>query len=145
MRRVRCCRRRRACRWRRPGRLARCSGWRCPRKKLGLGKAAATIKTVVARLDRAIEYAAASRSISNVSGILGRPVKPGDDSGVCFIHQGRPKAGTELAMTEERRLPGLQSFQPIAVRDQTAGAGDLDGAVAGHLDGVAPLAGLVGE
>ena len=69
------------------------------RKKLGLGKAAATIKTVVARLDRAIEYAAASRSISNVSGILGRPVKPGDDSGVCFIHQGRPKAGTELAMT----------------------------------------------
>jgi hypothetical protein len=70
-----------------------------PRKKLGLGKAAATIKTVVARLDRAIEYAAASRSISNVSGILGRPVKPGDDSGVCFIHQGRPKAGTELAMT----------------------------------------------
>jgi hypothetical protein len=32
-----------------------------PRKKLGLGKAAATIKTVVARLDRAIEYAAAYR------------------------------------------------------------------------------------
>jgi hypothetical protein len=26
-----------------------------PRKKLGLGKAAATIKTVVARLERAIE------------------------------------------------------------------------------------------
>jgi hypothetical protein len=45
-----------------------------PRKKLGLGKAAATIKTVVARLDRAIQYAAASRSILNVSGILGRPV-----------------------------------------------------------------------
>jgi hypothetical protein len=32
-----------------------------PRKKLGLGKAAATIKTVVARLDRTIQYAAASR------------------------------------------------------------------------------------
>jgi hypothetical protein len=47
------------------------------RKKLGIGKAAATIKTVVARLDRAIQYAAASRSISNVSGILGRPVKAG--------------------------------------------------------------------
>jgi hypothetical protein len=39
--------------------------------------------TVVARLDRAIQYAAASRFISNVSGILGRPVEPGDDSGVC--------------------------------------------------------------
>jgi len=34
---------------------------------------------VVARLDRAIQYAAASRSILDVSGILGRPVKPGDD------------------------------------------------------------------
>jgi hypothetical protein len=45
-----------------------------PRKKLGLGKAVATIKTVVARLDRAIQYAAAPRSISNPSGILGRPV-----------------------------------------------------------------------
>jgi hypothetical protein len=48
------------------------------------GRVAATIKTVVARLDRAIQYAAASRFISNASGILGRPVKPGDDSGgVC--------------------------------------------------------------
>jgi len=47
-------------------------------------------KTVVARLDRAIQYAVAFRSISNASGILGRPVKPGDDSGVCFIQQGRP-------------------------------------------------------
>jgi hypothetical protein len=44
------------------------------------GKAAATIKTVVARLDRAIQYAAASRFIISVSGILGRPVKPGDDN-----------------------------------------------------------------
>ena len=39
-----------------------------------------TSKTIVARLDRAIQYAAASELISNVSGILGRPVKPGDDS-----------------------------------------------------------------
>src|SRR3982074_3931371 len=38
------------------GLLRRCA----PRKKLELGKAAATIKTVVARLDRAIQYAAAS-------------------------------------------------------------------------------------
>jgi hypothetical protein len=42
-----------------------------PRKKLGLGKAAATIKTVVARLDRAIQYAAASHS----SGSALRPVQ----------------------------------------------------------------------
>src|ERR1700736_2714027 len=48
-----------------------------PRKKLGLGKAAATIKTVVARLDRAIQYAAAPRSISNASGILGSPGQAG--------------------------------------------------------------------
>jgi hypothetical protein len=46
-------------------------------------------KTVIARLDRAIQYAAASRSNTTVSGKLGRPVKPGDDSGVCLIHQGR--------------------------------------------------------
>jgi hypothetical protein len=38
-------------------------------------------KTVIARLDRAIQYAAASRLNTTVSGILGRPVKPGDDSG----------------------------------------------------------------
>jgi hypothetical protein len=49
------------------------------------------IKTVVARLDRAIQYAAASRLNTSFSGILGRPVKPGDDIGICFIHQGRPK------------------------------------------------------
>jgi len=38
-------------------------------------------KTVIARLDRATQYAAASRLNTTVSGILGRPVKPGDDSG----------------------------------------------------------------
>jgi hypothetical protein len=36
--------------------------------------------TVVVRLDRTIQYAAASRLFSGVSGILGRPVKPGDDA-----------------------------------------------------------------
>jgi hypothetical protein len=41
-------------------------------------------KTVVARLDRAIQYAVASRLNTTFSGILGRPVKPGDDSG-AFI------------------------------------------------------------
>jgi len=44
-------------------------------------------KTVVARLDRAIQYAAASRHYRWRLWILGRPVKPGDDSGVCFIQQ----------------------------------------------------------
>src|SRR5258708_451341 len=34
---------------------------------------------VVTRLDRVIQYAAASQSITIVSGIPGRPVKPGDD------------------------------------------------------------------
>jgi hypothetical protein len=33
----------------------------------------------------------------------------------------------------------------MAVRGQTPGAGDLDGAVTVHLDGVTPLACLVGE
>src|SRR6202030_1068494 len=32
---------------------------------------------------RGIQYAAASRLIAAVSGILGRPVRPGDDSWVC--------------------------------------------------------------
>jgi hypothetical protein len=45
-------------------------------------QASATSKTVVARLDRAIQYAAASRLIADVSGILARPVAPGDDGGV---------------------------------------------------------------
>jgi hypothetical protein len=35
---------------------------------------------VVARLDRAIQYAADSRLNATASGILGRPVEPGDDS-----------------------------------------------------------------
>jgi hypothetical protein len=39
-------------------------------------------RTVVARLDPAIQYAEASHFIPNASGILGRPVTPGDDSGV---------------------------------------------------------------
>jgi len=55
-------------------------------------------KTVVARLDRAIQYAAASALTMTVSGILGRPVKPGDDTGVCsfFIRVGL-KADAEVA------------------------------------------------
>ena len=51
-----------------------------PQLVIPRGKAVATIKTVIARLDRAIQYAAASRFIINVSGILGRPIKSGDDS-----------------------------------------------------------------
>jgi len=53
--------------------------------------------TVVARLDRAIQYAAASAFNMTVSGILGRPVKPGDDSGVGSIIRVGPKADTEAA------------------------------------------------
>jgi hypothetical protein len=40
-----------------------------------------THSIVIARLDRATQYAAASRLSSGVSGILDRPVKPGDDLG----------------------------------------------------------------
>jgi hypothetical protein len=43
----------------------------------------ATISVVIARLDRAIQYAAAFQRSSNVSGILGPPDKPGDDRGVA--------------------------------------------------------------
>jgi hypothetical protein len=34
--------------------------------------------------DAGIQYAAASRSIADARGILGRPVKPGDDSRACL-------------------------------------------------------------
>jgi len=39
-----------------------------------------TNSAVIARLDRATQYAAAYRMNTTVSGILDRPVKPGDDS-----------------------------------------------------------------
>jgi hypothetical protein len=39
-----------------------------------------TNSAVIARLDRATPYAAASRMNTAVSGILDRPVAPGDDS-----------------------------------------------------------------
>ncbi|MFH1342377.1 MAG: hypothetical protein ABIL01_14420 [Pseudomonadota bacterium] len=39
-----------------------------------------TTSAVIARLDRATQYAAASRMNTTVSGILDRPVEPGDDS-----------------------------------------------------------------
>jgi len=41
-----------------------------------------TNSAVIARLDRATQYAAASRMNTIVSGILDRPVEPGDDSPV---------------------------------------------------------------
>ncbi|WP_342710988.1 hypothetical protein AAFG13_02120 [Bradyrhizobium sp. B124] len=43
-------------------------------------KAQGRILSVVPRLDRGTQYAAASRLITAVSGILDRPVEPGDDS-----------------------------------------------------------------
>jgi hypothetical protein len=51
-----------------------------------------------------------------------------------------------IGFTAQRHAgAGLKSFRPMAVSDQTAGADDLDGAVTEHLDGVTPLARLVGE
>jgi len=38
------------------------------------------------RLDRGIQYAAASRPCHNRRGVLDRPVKPGDDSSGCGCH-----------------------------------------------------------
>jgi hypothetical protein len=37
------------------------------------------LETVIVRLDRTIQYAAASRFILTRPGILDRPAKPGDD------------------------------------------------------------------
>jgi hypothetical protein len=45
-----------------------------------IARSVATNSAVVARLDRAIQYAEDSRIILDVSGILGHPVKPGDDT-----------------------------------------------------------------
>ena len=42
-------------------------------------------------------------------------------------------------------LTMLNLSRPIAVRDQAAGADDLDCAVSEHLDGIAPLTRFVGE
>src|SRR4030081_2604226 len=77
------------------GLLRRCA----PRKKLGLGKAAATIKTVVARLDRAIQYAEASHlSQTSLEYWVARSSRAMTALFVSSITVG-PKAGTELAMT----------------------------------------------
>jgi hypothetical protein len=40
----------------------------------------ATATVVITRFKRVIQYAAASQSTATVSGILDRPVKPGDDN-----------------------------------------------------------------
>ena len=60
-------------------------------KKLGLSKTPATTKLSSPGLTGRSSTPRPLDSIAGVSGILGRPVKPGDDSGVCFIHQGRPQ------------------------------------------------------
>ncbi|MFH1345391.1 MAG: hypothetical protein ABIL01_29930 [Pseudomonadota bacterium] len=72
------------------------------------------VKTVVARPDRAIQYPAASRHYRSRLWILGRPVKPGDDSCISrFIGVG-PKAGTELGKRAEapvgRDMGGYKDF-----------------------------------
>jgi hypothetical protein len=71
-----------------------------PRKKPALGKAAATIKTVVARLDRAIQYAAASHlSQTSLEYWVARSSRAMTAVFVSFIRVGS-KVGTELAMTK---------------------------------------------
>jgi hypothetical protein len=73
-----------------------------PRKKRELGKAAATIKTVVARLDRAIQYAAASHlSQTSLEYWVARSSRAMTVVFVSFIRVGS-KVGTEPAMTRLR-------------------------------------------
>jgi hypothetical protein len=70
-----------------------------PRKELELSKAATTIKTVVARLDRAIQYAAASHlSQTSLEYWVARSSRAMTAVFVSFIRVGS-KAGTKLAMT----------------------------------------------
>ena len=85
-----------------------------PRKKLALGKAAATIKTVVARLDRAIQYAAASHlSQTSLEYWVARSSRAMTAVFVSFIRVG-PKAGTELAMTGLYSTPDISAALPPA-------------------------------
>ena len=53
------------------------------------------------------QYAAALDFIAGVSEILGRPVKPGDDSGVCFIHQGRSQGRYPTRNVHRPAIAGL--------------------------------------
>ncbi|MGY4326081.1 hypothetical protein ACVWWG_000495 [Bradyrhizobium sp. LB7.2] len=47
---------------------------------MAVGRLVAPNSAVMPRLDRGIQYAAASRYPTAISGILDRPVKPDDDS-----------------------------------------------------------------
>jgi hypothetical protein len=73
-------------------------------EETGLGKTLATTKLSSPGLTGRSSTPRLLDSIAGVSGMLGRPVKPGDDSSVCFFQRGRPEAGTELAMNE-RAVP----------------------------------------
>ncbi|APO48721.1 hypothetical protein DXU04_06970 [Bradyrhizobium diazoefficiens] len=55
------------------------------------------------RLDRGIQYTAASRLIHNRLGVLDRPVKPGDDSSGGG-GRAAPR-GSHLRMTEQAAAP----------------------------------------
>jgi hypothetical protein len=68
--------------------------------------------TVVVRLDRTIQFVAAFRLFSGVSGILGRPVKPGDDEcecGACWDRHceptGRANARPMTGSAKQSMLP----------------------------------------
>ncbi|OSI69358.1 hypothetical protein BST63_24100 [Bradyrhizobium canariense] len=69
----------------------------------------ATFSAVMPRLDRGIHYAAASPYPTDASGILGRPVKPGDDKRrkrtKPINAQPRPRAWRQPASAQASRWP----------------------------------------
>jgi hypothetical protein len=70
---------------------------------------------VIARLDRVIQYTAAARIRGHSGGILGRPVKPGDDN-LCLM-QASPLVGCELPDGLQGRKR-WSSQSPISFRNQ---------------------------
>jgi hypothetical protein len=83
--------------------------------------ASAAHTVVVAPRKRVIQYAVASRLITRASGILGRPVKPGDDTSVGA------KALRHAPLQHPRLLPGMTTTVAVDPHTQTsspAKAGD---------------------
>ena len=75
---------------------------------------------VIARLDRATSIPETPKIEPRSRGVLGRPVKPGDDNGVCFIHQGPPQG------RHQPRNGGLPFFaNPITALRYTMGIASL--------------------
>jgi hypothetical protein len=76
---------------------------------------------------RGIQYAAAYRSIISVSGILGRPVKPADDTGIV----------AELSAINRRSVPASRLLLHIL------DAGECD--ALGALAGIAEIEFILGQ